>query len=185
MIELPAQWFGLNIRMGRVYELNKLADPCNRMIHLQEEQGELAQALSQQDQTDTILEAIDVLLMLLSIYADHVPQDDDLEQYSMEFHKTEQRNVFGDNRGKSMFPQIIEHYLTLCWNISCVANLTQQLQGVASSQYKVDSDLEPIDYYLIEAIQYTFRILAVACSDTDMLQEMYDAKMDKWEKVSQ
>lgn len=172
----------------RVVELNALGGHSNRMQKLQEEQGELAKAITDGNADDVTSEAVDVLLMLLSIFEDAVPgQAEHMDVWCDTFFGLAQgqREAIGFDEAI-----ITRHYMRLCALIGQVAEANQRLDGIASSGYKNDGGFDPITTaaYRREDLQRAmcnvFDILARTGKSEADIQTVYDEKMNKWERVS-
>ena len=175
------------VNFARVKQLNELGGKDNRMQKLQEEQGELAQAILDCNPDDVVAEGVDVLLMLLSILADVAPTVSHVDQWAdagMEMaymvHPSIQYNS----------EPIQTHYLRTCSLIGRVAEANQRLDGIASSNYKNDGgfDAYTTAAYRTEDLQRAmcniFDIFMYTGVHIDEIQKVYNEKMDKWERVS-
>lgn len=181
--------YDFKLRYDKVVELNKLGTPGSaRMIKLQEEQGELADALDLgSDLNEMVAETVDVLLMLLSINAD-VAESPRLSASAFDIWANA---VFRATQSQMASPNLnfspLELYIKLCRDIGLLAESYQIHAEVKSSQYKADKQIVLFSSLSL-AIDHTLQIAAVLIThnqlDPQLFQILYDQKMVKWEGVS-
>lgn len=178
-----------DLHLARLYQLNEQGKgPFLRQTKHFEETSELAEAVYENHTPAKIAgEAIDGLLMLLSIAADYVGQD--------VFPPQLLEAVDLDNA--AFVDSTVEHIqlqriglgfaaLSYIGSLQHITTAVQKYEGVASSAYKGEASSLSILLAIIESTSRLSSVLAYTMlMDLDLnLQEIYTAKMDKWEKVS-
>lgn len=178
----------LDVQSVRLYQLNEQGKgPFLRQTKHFEETSELAEAVVCQDAPENILgEAVDGLLMLLSIAADYLP----VEKFHSEMTGVVVRNLC--THWDQWQPLDTETHpmalgLTTLQYISTLQYITtavQRFEGVASSQYKGEVESSLIIDAIAISIDALSQVIVLVPQELGQLQQIYNEKMDKWEKVS-
>lgn len=178
----------LEVHAVRLYQLNEQGKgPFLRQTKHFEETSELAEAVVCQETPEKILgEAIDSLLMLLSIAADYLT----LEEFNNVLPHVLTVTL---NKHWDEWQPLVDQVHALELPMSClkyisylqyVTTAVQRFEGVASSQYKGAAESSFIINAIITSIDALSQVMALVPQDEGLLQQIYDQKMDKWEKVS-
>lgn len=178
----------INIHPARLFQLNEQGKGALlRQTKHFEETSELAEAVVCQHAPEKILsEAIDGLLMLLSIGADYCT----VEEFSDSMPRIVDTLMYKHwNEWQPLVDNInpLELALATLQYISTLQYITtavQRHEGVASSQYKGLADSQSIIDGVITSIDNLFLVMVLVPQDEGLLQQIYNEKMDKWEKVS-
>lgn len=208
--------FPFNPNFAKVRELNALGGQDNRMRKLQEEVGELGGALlavsdaacpdvqhvSQQyisstDRNNIASEAIDVLLMALSIIADEPIEESQIDhmnwQVGAALHTSQVAwadILKGSNRLMVAWHRQ-RHYNRIGQLCGQIAEADQLLDGTDSSQYKAKGQFDRITTAknrmedLNRLVYNAIDMMISTELSVHSLQNLYDQKMAKWEKVYQ
>lgn len=174
------------IQWQRIIALNATGKE-NRMQKLQEEQGELAGALLMSHRQPLMSECVDVLLMLLSIYGDHAPNDPAIADNVGESLTRAIRNF---SEMQNIPFSVAETHLVLCQRIGKLAELNQKIDGVASSSYKLaeGTSIDQLEAVRLRELMWAMNLTCALIASTEFsqvcVQAEYNTKMDKWERVS-
>lgn len=184
MNQSGSEQFALDVQFATVVKLNQLGTPgISRMVKLQEEQGELAGAIDEVASiAETVSEAVDVLLMLLSIYADFRPDASDSEVAHL---------VSAAQPADTSVPRcdwdVEELYIKLCVQLGKLAESYQIHVGVKSSTYKQLGETTPVSILPVAVnlvMRLAVKMLVHNGQPLSQLQTTYNDKMSKWERVS-
>lgn len=178
----------LELHSARLYQLNEQGkNPFLRQTKHFEETSELAEAVICQHAPEKILgEAVDGLLMLLSIAADYLTFEEfqtNLEQMveSKLWKHWDQWQPLVDQVHALELPMSCLKYISY---LQYITTAVQRVEGVASSTYKGSSDSSLIIDGIITAIDALGQVIALIEQPEGLLQSIYNEKMDKWERVS-
>lgn len=180
----------LDLQIERLFKLNEQGKgPFLRQTKHFEETSELADAIVENAPVAAQLgEAIDGLLMILSIGADYVSETEFPimfnsavnDSFAWDFNVAQ-----GDFETGILHECIAYNCLKYIGSLQHISTAVQQHEGVASSQYKGKAGLNQIVTALCASTAKLMTLIAyIAVEDPTMIQTIYNEKMDKWEKVS-
>lgn len=178
-----------DLQLDRLYQLNEQGKgPFLRQTKHLEETSELAEAVyGEHSPTKIASEAIDGLLMLLSIAADYASQDE-LPQQLIEAIDCSVAVFPTATINTTVLQRIGLGFATLSYigTLQYISSAVQRYEGVASSAYKVSANPTIILFAITTSIVRLSTVLAhIVLMDLNLdLQKIYNEKMDKWEKVS-
>lgn len=178
----------LDIQSVRLYQLNDQGKgPFLRQTKHFEETSELAEAVICQHPPEKILgEAVDGLLMLLSIAADYLT----IEEFQNELPVVVKLNL---RKHWDEWQPLVDQVHALELPMSClkyisylqyITTAVQRFEGVTSSAYKGAGVASLIIDAIVTSIDALTQVMALVPQAEGQLQQIYNEKMDKWEKVS-
>lgn len=178
----------LELHTARLYQLNEQGKgPFLRQTKHFEETSELAEAIITGASVGSQLgEAIDGLLMLLSIAADYAsePAFDVAMTSYVNMHLTQSREVaktMPDHLAGILPFKTLEYIGTLQY----ITTAVQKYERVGSSDYKGTAERTDITNAIIHSVGKLMAVIVfIVGTKTELIQQLYDAKMDKWERVS-
>lgn len=180
----------LSMDVQRLYKLNEEGkNPFLRQTKFFEETSELAEAVICNHQPEKILgEAIDGLLMLISIAADYLDEREFVDTVPNWINdKFEQSAVAATNSIPAHFAGMLP-YATLQYiaQLQYISTAVQKVEGVASSQYKGTATTHDVITHIMVSLATLMHVFVLtgATYESGDIQRIYDTKMDKWEKVA-
>ncbi len=177
-----------NSNQDRVIKLNELGGKDNRFVKLQEEMGELSDALLEGAADKIAEEGIDVLLMLQSIFADHFPDSSAITTALKDWFVVSHELSTANNVLQAPMLYRAGSFLKLSMHVGKVASGVQIVTKVHSSQYKVkqgfNDGLRPMFDNILDATLHVVDLICSTGMSIAELQQIHTNKMDKWERVA-